>query len=76
MNNVKLIDCGFTYQVQFKKKAIGSIKQLGTEGNFWQISGEEKIYKSMEEAIAILVARHHLKDFQGTGKASKGRIVR
>jgi hypothetical protein len=73
MNNVKLIDCGQSYRILFKNKFVGIIVSVS---DCWQIQNESKVYKSTEEAIAILVARHHLKDFQGTGKAGKGRIVR
>lgn len=73
MNNVKLIDCGQSYRILFKNKLIGIIVSVS---DCWQIQNETKVFKSQEEAIAILVARHHLKDFQGTGKASKAKVMR
>jgi hypothetical protein len=74
MNNIKLIDCGYSQRILFKNKVIGIITPIAEH---WQIQNEERVYKSAEEAIAILVARQQLKDFQGTKKAgSKGRIIR
>jgi hypothetical protein len=72
--NIKLIDCGQSIRILYKKNLIGIITSLG---ECWQIQGEEKVYKNQDEAIAMLIARSHLKSFQGEKKAgSKGNIIR
>ncbi|MGL5805654.1 MAG: hypothetical protein ACRC11_09460 [Xenococcaceae cyanobacterium] len=72
--NIKLIDCGQSIRILYKKNLTGIITSLG---EYWQIQGEEKIYKSQDEAIAMLIARSHHKSFQSERMAGfKGKIIR
>lgn len=72
--NIKLIDCGTTYRILYRNNFIGIITSIG---EYWQIQGEQKIYKSQDEAIAMLIAKSNLKVFYSEKRAgSKGKLIR